>query len=190
MVRRVAHTHEIVGSTPTLATTRLAWGAVVSPEFRADVIALCGRIGIVEPSWLMACMAFETGCTFSPSRRNARTRATGLIQFMPKTAIWLGTTVEELACMTAVEQLEYVEAYFQPVKFRFATLSDVYMAILWPVAVGKPESHPLFKRGTNAYTQNRELDLNVDGVVTKEEATAFVKRRLVLGFEPGKVWQA
>ena len=86
----------------------------------------------------MAAMAFETGRDkFSASSVNRISGATGLIQFMPSTAIGLGTTTAALAAMTAEDQLEYVERYFKPYRNRLNTLEDLYMAILWPIAVGK-----------------------------------------------------
>ena len=84
--------------------TRLAWGARVSPEFRSKLAVGCAELGI-DPSHLMACMAFETGRTFSPSVRNEVSGATGLIQFMPSTAKGMGLTTAELAGMTAEDQL-------------------------------------------------------------------------------------
>ena len=43
----------------TAATTKapIAWSAKVSPEFVAKVIDVCGKLGIPDPSHLMACMA-------------------------------------------------------------------------------------------------------------------------------------
>ena len=126
-------------------------------------------------------MHFETGGTFSPSIRNAAgSGATGLIQFMPSTAKGLGTTTDKLALMTAVEQLDYVARYFRPYAKRVKTLSDMYMAILLPSAIGKPENHPLFSGGV-AYRQNSGLDTDKDGKVTKAEASAKVMKRLVDG---------
>ena len=58
----------------------------------------------------MACMAWESGETFSPTIRNgAGSSMIGLIHFMPTTAKSLGTSTEALSKMTAVEQLDYVE---------------------------------------------------------------------------------
>src|SRR5690625_4614109 len=75
----------------------LAWGAAVSLEFCKTAIALSRKLKI-DPSWLMACMAFESARTFRPDIRNAAgSGATGLIQFMPATARGLGTTVDALA---------------------------------------------------------------------------------------------
>lgn len=161
----------------------LAWGASVGPTFRARVVAISARIGF-DPSWLMACMAFETGRTFDPAKRNSSSSATGLIQFMRATAIGLGTTVEALANMSDVEQLDYVEKYFLPYAGRLHTLSDVYMAILWPKAIGVPDSAVIFPAGSQEYLANRGLDVDHDGAVTKGEAAAFVARALAEGMGP------
>jgi hypothetical protein len=59
----------------------------------------------------------------------------------------------------------------------------VYMAILWPRAVGQPNSYVLFARPSRAYEQNSGLDGNRDGSVTKEEAASPVRRKLTRGLE-------
>lgn len=164
----------------------LAWGARVPTAFATSVIHTCNRLGINEPSWLMACMAFETGETFSPSVRNAAgSGAIGLIQFMPSTAAALGTTVEALATMTATDQLVYVERYFQYLKGKLHSLGDVYGAILWPGMIGKPDSYVLFRQDDKdhpaRYMQNRGLDFNKDGLVSRGEVTTLVKAKLTKG---------
>ncbi|MBC9904753.1 transglycosylase SLT domain-containing protein [Achromobacter xylosoxidans] len=168
----------------------LAWGKKVSPEFRAKVISLCERLGI-EPDYLMACMAFESAETFSPSIYNAAgSGAVGLIQFMPTTARSLGTATGNLAALSAVDQLDWVEKYFQPYKGRLKTLSDVYMAILWPAAIGKPESSSLWAQSERptTYRQNSGLDANKDGVITKAEAASKVQAKLERGRKPEYLW--
>lgn len=164
--------------------TVLAWGARVSAEFRERIRDIAAEVE-TSPSWLMAAIAFETGRTFSPSCRNPASSATGLIQFMESTARGLGTSTEALARMTALEQLEYVLAYFKPFTGRLGTLADVYMAILYPAAVGQPDDYPVFKSGSDAYAANKGLDVNHDGVVTKAECAAFVERMLAEGLEAG-----
>lgn len=164
-------------------TRSLAWGRKVPLDFAEKVNAICGRIGI-DPSWLMACIAFETGRTFKSSTQNPVSKATGLIQFMPSTALGLDTTVGELAAMSEIDQLDYVERYFEPFKGRLRTLSDTYMAILWPKGVGMREDEVLFDESTKAYLQNRGLDINKDGGITKAEAAAFVVRQLEDGLAP------
>lgn len=161
----------------------LAWGDKVSPEFRTKVVEICKGFGwkYEYGSWLMACMAFESGETFSPTVKNgAGSGAIGLIQFMPSTAKALGTSVDELRSMTAVEQLEYVRQYFKPFALKIRSLSDMYMAILLPRYIGLDDASVLFENSI-AYAQNRGLDLNRDGRVTKAEATHRVAAELERG---------
>ena len=168
----------------------LAWGARVSPAFRRRVFQICDRFGWSGDmaSWLMACIAFETGESFDPAQRNlAGSGATGLIQFMPTTAAGLGTTTAALAAMTAVRQLDYVERYFEPYADQIASLSDMYMAILMPRYVGEPDGAALFTGGI-AYRQNAGLDTNRDGVVTKGEAARFARDALARGQKPENLW--
>lgn len=170
---------------------KLAWGAKVSPLFRDKVIAISNGLGI-DPSWLMACMSFESGETFSPSIRNAAgSGAVGLIQAMPSTAAALGTSTEALAAMTAEEQLAFVAAYFKPWTGRLHSLGDVYGAILWPGMIGKPDDAVIFdradKRHPKRYLQNRGLDFNRDGKITKSEIVARVQRELDRGLLPQNV---
>lgn len=164
---------------------QVAWGAKVSPEFKSKVIELSAELEC-DPSHLMAAMAFETGEAFSPSIENqAGSGAVGLIQFLPSTAVGLGTTADALAKMTAEEQLVYVRKHFVGKKGKLKTLSDVYMAILYPVAVGESEDYVLFTKPSTAYTQNSGLDLNGDGTVTKEEATTPVNNKFQKGMGEG-----
>jgi uncharacterized protein (DUF2345 family) len=129
---------------------------------------------------LLACMAFETGRTFNPGIQNS-IGATGLIQFIRPTAIGLGTTTDQLRTMTRVEQMDWVLKYFKagPIrKLSNVTLEDLYMAILWPAAVGKSNDYVLFSSPSKAYEQNKGLDLNKDGNITKAEAAAKVRNQL------------
>jgi hypothetical protein len=129
----------------------------------------------------MAAIAFETARTFRADIQNPKSKATGLIQFMPSTAKSLGTTIAALKRMTRNEQLDYVEAYFLPYVGRLRDLNDLYMAILWPAAVGKPASYVLFSQPAKAHDLNRGLDANDDGTVTKTEAANRVHRHLIEG---------
>lgn len=164
----------------------IAWGSKVSPQFKQKVLVDSESLGI-DPNWLMACMAFETGCTFSPSIRNKWTGATGLIQFMPSTARVMKTSVEALSRMTAEDQLEYVWRYFGLIDKSLNSLEDVYMAILWPSAIGKPNDYPIFSINHTAYKPNKGLDHDHDGSVTKAEACARVRELLKEGLKEGNV---
>ena len=164
--------------------TVLAWGAKVSPVFRDKVRTISASLG-TSPSWLMACIAFETGRTFAPWARNPLSSGTGLIQFMESTAQGLGTSTAALAGMTAEQQLDYVWAYFRPYTGRLGSLGDLYMAILYPKAVGQPDDYVVFPDKSAAYAANKGLDIDHDGVVTKRECVAFVEKMLAEGLEPG-----
>lgn len=162
---------------------KMAWGAKVSATFRARVAWIATTLAL-DVNWIMACIAWESGESFSASKKNmAGSGATGLIQFMPSTAADLGTTTAKLAKMTAEDQLNYVYKYFRlmikqhgPIK----SIEDCYMAILWPAAVGKPLTYHLFTSQVQ-YRQNSGLDTNKDGVITKYEAAAHVREKLAKG---------
>ncbi|WP_227670274.1 lytic transglycosylase domain-containing protein [Klebsiella variicola] len=177
------HPLRFLGSLKDQNLEKIAWGAKVSKEFKLKVIEVCERLEI-NPDYLMSCMAFETGETFSPSVRNPNGSATGLIQFMSNTARSLGTTTNELADMTSVEQMDYVEKYFKPYAGKIKTIEDVYMVIFCPMAVGKPDSYILYDEG-RSYNDNKGLDLNKDNAITKYEAGFKVREKLKLGMKEG-----
>jgi hypothetical protein len=159
----------------------LVYGSKVTEDFRKKVIEIANDLG-ANPNHLMAIMAFESAGTFSPSIKNAAgSGATGLIQFMPSTAKGLGTTTADLAKMTAIEQLDYVQKYFQWKKGKLNSIDDFYMAVLWPKACGKADDYVLFEKGTKAYTQNKGLDTDNDGKITKAEASNKVRQSLAAG---------
>lgn len=175
---------------PPAKGASLAWGKKVDAAFRAKGIEVAKSL-TMDPDHLMAVIAFETAGTFRPNIKNfAGSGATGLIQFMPKTAVGLGTTVTQLGKMSAVEQLDWVYKYFKPYQGRMKTLSDVYMAVLYPRAVGKPDSYVLFQEGTTAYRQNAGLDVDRNGQVTKFEAASMVYQMLETGRLPANRWDA
>ncbi len=172
---------------------QIAWGAKVSPEFKAKVIKIAKNLDI-SPDFLMACMAcmaFETGESFSPKEPNkAGSGAIGLIQFMPKTATKdLKTTVEKLAAMTDVQQLDYVEEYFRlQIKWnkkKLNTLEDVYMAILYPTAIGQSPDSTLFAKGSIEYKQNDGFDKSKDGKITLAEISTTVRAKYTKGLKQG-----
>lgn len=161
-----------------------------TPEFEQKAAEVADRLG-VEPMDLLKVIGFETGGSFSSTQKNkAGSGATGLIQFMPETAreILRTDTKEEaifaLEQMSPVEQLDVVERYLSRYKGKIKTLDDLYMAVLYPKAIDKDANYALFKDNPNlteaqrrrtAYGQNKGLDLNKDGRVTKNEAASKVR---------------
>ncbi len=165
----------------------VAWSGKVSDKFLETAKQVSNRLGIPDPDLLMACMAFETGRTFSPTVQNgAGAPYYGIIQFGKDAATDAGTTIPALLKMSAVEQLEYVYNFFKPYTGKLKTLSDVYCRILWPKAVGKPENYVLWDKETRptTYRQNSGLDINKDGMITKAEAAAMVNKLLIEGVNP------
>lgn len=181
-------TQEVSEATPkkVIDYTKIIYSSVLSDQFIDCVWWMAEQLRhplvSVESltNDLIGCMAWESAETFSPSIKNAAgSGATGLIQFMPATAKGMGTTVDKLAAMTQVEQLNYVYRYFLPYKGKLRNLGDVYMAILWPAAVGKQDSHVLWSRAKKpvTYRQNIGLDVNKDGVITRAECIKKVTER-------------
>ena len=141
---------------------------------------------------LMSCIAWESNETFAADVKNmAGSGATGLIQFMPTTAIGLGTTTAKLAAMTPEDQLNYVYKYFRPWKGKLKNLGDLYMAILWPLGVGKSDSFVLWEKGERptTYRQNAGLDVNKDNRITRGEAVSKVLQKVARGHQPDRLWK-
>ena len=106
---------------------------------------------------------------------------------MPQTAAMLGTSIEALARMSAEDQLDYVARYFAPMRGRLRNLGDLYCGILWPAGIGKPDDAVLFAKGgarPALYLQNRGLDIDHNGAVTRGEVVAKVKAQLAAGLLP------
>ena len=187
--QRQPTTHTISAPRTVADRRPIAWGAYVSPTFRERVWWIADTLGL-NPDDLMACMAWESGETFSPSVKNAAgSGATGLIQFMPSTAVALGTSTQKLAAMTAEDQLNYVYKYFRPFAGRLNNLGDIYMAILWPRGVGQPDSYVLWDAGKSPTTfrQNAGLDVNKDRKVTRAECLSKIEGKLAKGLLPANM---
>lgn len=169
----------------TTGNGSVAWGQKVSQEFRVRVREIAGNLNI-DASWLMAVMGFETGYSFSPSIKNPGSSATGLIQFTAATARGLGTSTVQLARMTDVQQLTWVEKYFQQYKGRINNLGDCYMAVFWPAGIGKPDTYVIATSPSSVYNANSGLDKNRDGTITREEAVSRVNESLRRGMQFAK----
>ncbi len=179
-------TPDVTPSNTKIPYTQIIYGAVLSDEFIDSVWWMAEQlrhplVPVLDlANDMIGCMAWESAETFSPSIKNAAgSGATGLIQFMPATAKGMGTTVEKLAKMSQIEQLNYVYKYFLPYKGKLRNLGDVYMTILWPAGVGKADSYVLWSKDKKpvTYRQNIGLDVNKDGVITRAECVAKVTER-------------
>lgn len=118
---------------------------------------------------MLAVMNLESARTFDPWIRNSL-GYTGLIQFGTAAAKTLGTTTDALRQLNRVDQCDWVLRYFQywrQVKsltsFR---LVDLYLTVLWPAGVGRPEDFVIFPRGSREYRANSGFDKQKIGYVT------------------------
>lgn len=125
----------------------LAWGSKVSCEFRKKVIKIAKKLWPNDSenmaSQLMAVMHLETAGTFSPkigtfiSKKltdNAEGGYVGLIQFGKFASIDLKVKRSDLAKMTAVQQLDYVEKYYQlsSAHTKIKNLTGLYLWVNYP----------------------------------------------------------
>ena len=154
-------------------------------EFKLKVIEIAEKLGI-NPDWLMLVFYIETAASVYKvinHRIQNSIGATGLIQFMKSTAIALGTTTDSLKRMSNVEQLEYVYKYLRPYAGSMKNCQDVYLAVFFPAAIGKPDDWVLQSKtlspGTIA-SQNQLYDLNKDGKITvgeiKQKILSFIPK--------------
>lgn len=146
-----------------------------SSAFRSALAEMSLSLGL-DPSYVAAVMAIETGKTFSPSIQNPYNKATGLIQFTRTTAQALGTSLDELARMSAVRQLEYVKKFFRPYapRIRRDVPGDYYLAVFWPAYIGRSADTVIAAAGDTVYAQNPGLDRNSDGFITVGDVTGTV----------------
>jgi hypothetical protein len=138
--------------------------------FISKVKSISAAIGI-RPSWLMAVMYKES--RLNPQAVNNATGATGLIQFMPFTAIGLGTTTQAIRNMNNLQQLDYVEKYFLPYKNKLNSFLDTYLAVFYPAAVGKPANYQFSQ---TVYTYNKAVDTNNNGILTISDVESWLYR--------------
>lgn len=109
-------------------------------DFLLAVAQMASRLG-GDAGAFLGIMHFETGHRYSASIQNpGATKATGLIQITKGTAPGLGTTVDELKAMCRMEQLGWVEKYFQGVKRQyphadFNLVRDVVLAVFEPIGL-------------------------------------------------------
>lgn len=134
----------------------------VSQAFIEKVVSISEKLKI-QPDWLMKVMYKETGGTFSPSIRNPKSTATGLIQFTEKTARGLDTSTAKLAKMTREYQMNYVYKYLKPFTGKLYSFADVYLAVFFPAAIRWPND----KRLPNwVYVANMGIDKAGKGYLT------------------------
>ena len=154
----------------------------IAPEYRHDFEARVREIADFHqfaPEWLMAVMFNESRLDHT-ARNQKGSGATGLIQWMPNVAQSFGVSTDQLAAMSPLEQLDYVEQYFArhiERKGDLKTFTDLYMSVLWPKGAGQSNDFILYRKPSKAYRQNAGLDQNKDGRVTKGDVAVLLQKR-------------
>jgi hypothetical protein len=146
------------------------------------LVSMSYRLG-ANPDNISYVIGFETGprTPFSPAARNPASRCTGLIQFCKEAAEALGTTLDELARMSFIEQLGYVERYFAKYSGRLDSLEAAYLAVFWPAAMSKGDSFVIARQGADdkyealAYEQNSHFDRQGVGYFTRGDVVAQIR---------------
>jgi len=157
---------------------------LTSETFRAQLLDMAERLGL-DAGWIAAVISVETARTFRASIRNPYSGFVGLIQFGPKAAAMVGTTLAALEHMTAVEQLSYVETYFRPVAKRIHSVAQCYLAVFAPAFLDSPPGAVCYAKPSKAYEQNKALDKSGDGTITVAEASAPAVAALAEGMKRG-----
>jgi len=116
-------------------------------EFMSELQNMCWRLGVQRDHMLVV---MQAECGLNHTAVNPTSGASGLIQFMPATARWLWTTVEAIRGMSAVEQLPYVEKYFENYSGRMQSVEDIYRVVFYPAAIGKPDNWVLGSQNNSA----------------------------------------
>ena len=152
-----------------------------SPAFRKKLLQIATDLS-TNVDWLAAVISLESG--FSPSVANfgnPERGAVGLIQFMPNTAAHLlgisdsQEARKRMQAMGDLEQLDYVRKFYAPFKGRLNSPEDVYMAVFWPIGVGKSSDFIIAKEGSPVYRENKVFDREKTGVITKRQVGGAIK---------------
>lgn len=125
----------------------LAWGSKVNCEFRKRVIQIANNLWPTDAtnmaSQLMAVMHLESAGSFSASKGtftskglddDAKGGYVGLIQFGKDAAIDLQVKRSQLAKMTPLKQLDYVEKYYllRGANKKIKSLTGLYLLVNYP----------------------------------------------------------
>lgn len=145
-------------------------------KFFAKVVAISKDLKC-DPNELLGVMNSE--CGLNASARNSNGGATGLIQFMPRTAKALGTSTDKLAKMSAYDQLDYVAKFYKMNKKAYKmgdgpmSAGDLYSLVFLP---GRANRNVLTSSNELYYKANAGLDMDGDGKITKADLNRRVHK--------------
>ncbi|CAM3888876.1 MULTISPECIES: hypothetical protein [Flavobacterium] len=156
------------------------WSSKITCEERKKVLEVCAELWgedkkVEKASELMSIFHLETANSFSPSKENGKGYV-GLVQFNEGSANTIGTTYAKLKAMTFIEQMDYVKKYLQKNKDKLTTLTDFYLQVIKPNAVGNgnnpdyvvfDESISVPDNGIESNLETRKKNIQREPWVTK-----------------------
>ena len=107
---------------------------------------------------------------FKTTAENPKSKATGLIQFMPDTAKGLGTTIEKIKEMDALAQLEIVDKYFTQ---NHTKGQHPYVTVAYPAAA-KMDMDDIVAPKDSIIAKQNPVWQDKDGNVTKRSILGYV----------------
>ncbi|MEZ4885001.1 MAG: transglycosylase SLT domain-containing protein [Chitinophagales bacterium] len=154
-------------------------------DFEKKVRNISNKLDI-HPNWLMAIMHSESKLDASVVNLKG-SGAAGLIQFLPTTAIDMDITVEQMRNLNHVQQLDYVHTYLKGVKetrkVNYNNITDLYLAILYPAAIGKDVEFVLYRKPSEKYQANSGLDENRDGEISISDIDLRMQRLYPIAYQ-------
>jgi hypothetical protein len=138
--------------------------------FLKEVNRIAKELG-VDPSLLL--IKFYIESKIKPWERNKQSGASGIFQLMPAN-MPKGMTAKQFRTLTATEQLKHYEAYILPLKKYLRNkdgkieIENLYVGNLCPAALVEGRE-TLYSAPSQAYLQNKGLDCNRDGKITRKD---------------------
>ncbi len=160
---------------------------LIRSAFEKKVIEVANYLEI-NPNWLMILMNFETAGQMNPTATNI-IGCVGFIQFCSdglyngeKSKKILGKwySLQTIKNSGYVGQMNYVRDFFEPYKDKIETIYDLYVALFYPYALGKPDS---FKFGSEISPERVKTVANQNKAISqgKEYITYKEVRAMVDG---------
>ena len=149
-------------------------------SFLVELNTIANELG-VDPSLILIKFFIES--KIDPTIQNEDTGAAGIFQIM-----WFnlppGMTLKQFTELSATEQLHWYRKYITPYKryLKNAEIEDLYLLGLYPAKVKNP-TEIIFVSPSEKYKQNKGLDYNKDGKITRTDI-----RRKIIGWleDPNK----
>lgn len=130
-----------------------------------------------DPTDLLTVLFCES--SLDPEAEN-KSGAVGIMQFMPSTLKELGYTTEDIKNMTATQQLDVVQKYFEKNNYYHKgeklTAAQLYAMVLAP---GKANREILYIKGKDgqAYLQNKGLDIDENGQIAMQDLDTHIANK-------------